>query len=291
MARRQAPLTGDGPLVRLALRLRGTRESAGLTLRQLSAVSGYSHSTLSLAESGRRLPSWEVVEAFVQSCGEADLSLWRAHWYRAGQEGREEEQGEPANDVPEGPATPSGRTHRGPSWWQCGVACLLSAAVAAGVVLQLRPAPARTVSPVLAAFPPGGRPTPTEACGGTVAGFGCHKKDPDATHCWEGAELVAASTFNHEGQVAGKLENWYSPRCGTSWAQLRMPKGWQGRVEITTQTGGRDCFPIDCQGFYDQQPPLWSNMLVGVNQPTLAKGYVKFPGGEVKAFEAATAEG
>ncbi|GAA0487699.1 hypothetical protein Ade02nite_11870 [Paractinoplanes deccanensis] len=74
-------------MVRFARRLRGARERAGLTLRQLAAAAGYARSTLSLAESGSRLPGWAVTEAYVRACGQRDLSRWRGWWEAADEAG------------------------------------------------------------------------------------------------------------------------------------------------------------------------------------------------------------
>jgi transcriptional regulator with XRE-family HTH domain len=83
MGRRQVPLDGQGQVVRFAAKLRQARESAGLTLRKLAEGSGYSASTLSTAENGKKLPSWDVVEAFVRTCGETDIPRWRGWWEAA----------------------------------------------------------------------------------------------------------------------------------------------------------------------------------------------------------------
>ncbi|MEU1876213.1 helix-turn-helix domain-containing protein [Streptosporangium sp. NPDC020072] len=336
MARRKTPLEGDGPTMRFAVRLREARERSGLTLRRLAEISGYSHSTLSIAESGRRLPTWEVAAAFVQACGSQDLERWRGWWdaafeHEAAQPapvpdatasaGPEPVTGfppSPASDpagtddplgpassasaVPDAPVAPASQRpgRGGPRWWHLLVASVASSLLTAtGFLLfpVLFPGhspvrgPATVVQPPAnqsgPTFPPGPDPTPVAACGGATPGYGCHKKDPDASGCWKTAQLAAASTFSYKGKAVGKLENWYSAECGTNWAALRMPKGWRGRVEIVTKTT-RDCYPLDCVSFYDKTPPLWSNMLFGMNRSTTALGYVRFPNGETKEFEAAT---
>ena len=77
--RKRNDLSGTGAQGDLARRLRVLRDESGLTFRQLAAKSGYSQATLSSAEAGRRPPSWEVTEAFVQSCGD-DPRQWRQLW-------------------------------------------------------------------------------------------------------------------------------------------------------------------------------------------------------------------
>jgi transcriptional regulator with XRE-family HTH domain len=81
-SREQTPLNGTDSLVGFARRLRGLRAEANLTLRQLADRSGYSASTLSVAEGGKKRPSWDVLEAYVQSCGE-DPAAWRGIWETA----------------------------------------------------------------------------------------------------------------------------------------------------------------------------------------------------------------
>ncbi|MBG7702426.1 helix-turn-helix domain-containing protein [Streptomyces sp. MC1] len=82
MGRRQLPLEGDSPAELFAMRLRKARADSGMTVRVLARRSGYSASTLSQAESGRRVPTWEVVRTFVQACGE-DPAQWRRLWESA----------------------------------------------------------------------------------------------------------------------------------------------------------------------------------------------------------------
>jgi transcriptional regulator with XRE-family HTH domain len=77
--RKRTELTGTGVTVELARRLRTLRDQNQLTLRQLAVKSGFSHSALSLAESGRVVPSWDVMAAFVQSCGQ-NPDQWRQLW-------------------------------------------------------------------------------------------------------------------------------------------------------------------------------------------------------------------
>jgi DNA-binding XRE family transcriptional regulator len=82
MGRRNVPITANGPVGQLAQALRDLRESAGLTLRELARLIGYSHSTLSAAERGRTPPSWAVTDAFTTGCGESSAE-WRPLWAAA----------------------------------------------------------------------------------------------------------------------------------------------------------------------------------------------------------------
>jgi transcriptional regulator with XRE-family HTH domain len=69
-------------VVRFAADLRALRERAGMTYSQLSARSNYARSTLAEAGTGRALPSWALVRAFVVACG-ADEDEWRRRWEAA----------------------------------------------------------------------------------------------------------------------------------------------------------------------------------------------------------------
>ncbi|MEW2582456.1 helix-turn-helix domain-containing protein [Streptomyces virginiae] len=62
----------------LARALRELRRRSNLTYRELASVSHYSAAALSSAASGRAVPKWEVVEAFVRGCGyNGDPRVWR----------------------------------------------------------------------------------------------------------------------------------------------------------------------------------------------------------------------
>jgi transcriptional regulator with XRE-family HTH domain len=55
--------------VTAATTLRAVRHRAGLSLRQLAAAAGTSHSTLSAYESGRKAPSVETFDRIVRAAG------------------------------------------------------------------------------------------------------------------------------------------------------------------------------------------------------------------------------
>src|SRR5258708_15662558 len=93
--RRRSVVAATGAHGELALALRRLRDQRGMTLRQVAARSGYSPATLSMAESGRRFPSWEVLAAFVQSCG-ADPAEWRLPWQSAARSKAQDRAGQPS---------------------------------------------------------------------------------------------------------------------------------------------------------------------------------------------------
>lgn len=80
MGRPEAPLDSDGsPLRELAVELRGLRQRAGLTYKQLAKITMYGSSTLQEAAAGRRLPTLDVTIAIVAACG-GDVTAWREYW-------------------------------------------------------------------------------------------------------------------------------------------------------------------------------------------------------------------
>src|ERR1700759_318620 len=79
MGRPERTINATGPVPDFAQQLRLLRQEAGLTLRQLAARTGLSAATLSVAASGRELPTWKVTSAYVQACG-ADPEDWRVRW-------------------------------------------------------------------------------------------------------------------------------------------------------------------------------------------------------------------
>ncbi|KOV80450.1 hypothetical protein ADL01_12135 [Streptomyces sp. NRRL WC-3618] len=71
-------------LAELAQQLRELRRRAGLTLNDLSATVNWSPASLSTATTGRDLPRWELVQAWVLACEpDANLTLWRSRYDKA----------------------------------------------------------------------------------------------------------------------------------------------------------------------------------------------------------------
>ncbi|MEU5402877.1 hypothetical protein ABZ348_26675 [Streptomyces sp. NPDC005963] len=83
--RRELPVDPQaGPVQEFAHALRRLRREAGQpTYRELSRQAGFSVTTLSLAASGRELPSLKVTLAYVRACG-GDVGDWEARWLAAG---------------------------------------------------------------------------------------------------------------------------------------------------------------------------------------------------------------
>ncbi|MEO3748445.1 helix-turn-helix transcriptional regulator [Plantactinospora sp. B5E13] len=84
MARSERPVDPTaGPVQALAYDLRKLRAEAGNpTYRALARSAGYSASTLSEAAGGMRLPTLEVLLAYVGACG-GDPIGWRRRWHEA----------------------------------------------------------------------------------------------------------------------------------------------------------------------------------------------------------------
>lgn len=77
----------NGKVAWFAVELRRLRHSAGdLTYREMARKTHYSATTLSAAAAGRRLPSLEVMKAFVQACG-GNIALWEQRWILIAEEG------------------------------------------------------------------------------------------------------------------------------------------------------------------------------------------------------------
>lgn len=76
----------DGPVQRLAYELRLLREQAGSpTYRTMAQRVRFSVTTLAQAASGERMPSLQVLRAYVQACG-ADPDEWQVRWKQAVEE-------------------------------------------------------------------------------------------------------------------------------------------------------------------------------------------------------------
>lgn len=76
----EEPRTPDDSLARFAEGLRQLRHDADdISYRRLAERVGMSPSALSQAASGRKLPTWNVTQAFVKGCG-GEEKVWREQW-------------------------------------------------------------------------------------------------------------------------------------------------------------------------------------------------------------------
>ncbi|MEU8749722.1 helix-turn-helix transcriptional regulator [Streptomyces chartreusis] len=83
MARPEKEIPTDIPmsLKSLAIDMRTLRRDSKLTISELAKAAGYSTAAISGATSGKTVPSWHLVKAFVEGCGyDGDMERWeRAH--------------------------------------------------------------------------------------------------------------------------------------------------------------------------------------------------------------------
>jgi hypothetical protein len=77
----------SGPVQRFAAELRLLRAQVGNPgFRQMGQRVYRAHSSLSEAASGKRLPTWDTAEAFINACGmtaSEEVGLWHAKWQQA----------------------------------------------------------------------------------------------------------------------------------------------------------------------------------------------------------------
>ncbi|MBF6102178.1 helix-turn-helix domain-containing protein [Nocardia cyriacigeorgica] len=73
----------NGPVALLAARLRARiQEDPGATIRGIAAKANCSHSTVSQAIKGRKLPTWEATRAVLRGCGAGaeEIESWHQYW-------------------------------------------------------------------------------------------------------------------------------------------------------------------------------------------------------------------
>ena len=88
MGRPERPITTVGPVAAFAERLRTLRRTAGgpngqRNYRTMAAVAKTSPASLSLAASGKKLPSWKTTLAYIRACGVTDpqeIQQWLQDW-------------------------------------------------------------------------------------------------------------------------------------------------------------------------------------------------------------------
>ncbi len=222
--RKRAPLAGTGEQAELAQRLRDLRDASGLTLRQLAGKSGYSAGALSHAESGRGVPSWELVAAFAQACG-ADPVPWRHQWELA-----RAAPALPEHAVVPMPAAPSAvppqRAH--PLRPRSGRHLIAGAAVAvitASVAVLVWPIEGRAHHATLATAEPPAR----------AASVARDDTDPYADGCKpDEKRLDAQPVYRENGKLFGTIFLVYSRACQAEWGYLTAPNSTRWTIHINT---------------------------------------------------------
>jgi transcriptional regulator with XRE-family HTH domain len=270
--RRRSPLTGSGIPVELAQRLRNLRDASGLTLRQLAAKSGYSSGALSQAESGRTVPSWDMVTAFVQTCG-GDPAQWCQLWELADAE--RPEPSAPSEPEPSKPplptldidaAVPVEQVRRR---WNRPVTAV---AVAAAVV----------VLSGAAAWMAGGQPPrapANTAAPARVIDAARDNTDPYADGCKADEEqLNWQPVYRRGGRVFGSILLMYSPACQAAWGYLEAPNSSAWTIHIITH---RIPGPVIQWQFSGDVPyGSWGNVLSTRHGCVYTEAYVVDKSGE-----------
>jgi transcriptional regulator with XRE-family HTH domain len=264
--RRRSPLTGSGFPTELAQRLRDLRDARELTLRQLAAKSGYSSGALSQAEAGRAVPSWELVTAFVQTCGE-DPVRWRHMWElaRATPPLAQSEPPLTALDIDEAvPGEPARRHWRRPILARAAAALLaLSIAVAWLAVDQ-----PQTRSPA-GAIPSARLPMAAR-----------DDTDPYADGCKaDEKQLDWQPVYRKSGGMFGSIALMYSPRCQAAWGYLHAPNSSAWTIHIITRRiPGPGVVRWQFSG--DIAPGSWGNVLSTRRSCVYTEAYVVDKSGE-----------
>ncbi|MEV5508575.1 helix-turn-helix domain-containing protein [Streptomyces orinoci] len=256
--RKRGELQGTGAQAELAMRLRDLRDASDLTLRQLAARSGFSTASLSVAESGRRTPSWAVIEAFVGACG-ADAAQWRQLWEVAAQSasaGKEATTTPPAASAVEDVHAAGVRPYRR-LLKRRGVLSLVALFVVVcvstlGWVLigssGHAPAPDESAAPSRSGLPIAARPAHDDT-------------DPYHEGCNTDQKQLDWQPVNRaDGSPFGTLQLRASKACQAAWGYLAGPNSKAWTIHITVhRTPGNISIPWHFSG--DTQPGSWSNVL------------------------------
>lgn len=267
--RRRIPLAGSGRQAELAQRLRGLRDASGLTLRQLAAKSGYSPAALSQAESGRTVPSWDLVAAFAQTCGE-DPVRWRHQWELARATPIATEQDRPP--VAAVPYTPPAvpprpapdRNHRR----SLIVGMMLLIGTSAAIVA--RPTGTHPHSADLSLL----KPSPAAQ---TAAR---DNTDPYADGCRRDEKtLDSQQVYRRNGRLFGTIVLVYSRTCRAEWGYLDAPNSTQWTIHINSyRIPGSGTTRWHFSGTEDFGS--WDNVLSTQHGCVYAEAYVSDEGGE-----------
>lgn len=262
--RRRSPLTGSGVQVELAGRLRNLRDASGLTLRQLSEKSGYSHGALSQAESGRTVPSWELVTAFVQTCGE-DPAQWRQLWEVVRTKATSPAPPSPPaqqEPVPQDPPRPPRRR-------SVRVAPVLAAALALLGALAW-----------LALGRPGSGSGHTAAAPSARSLAARDDTDPYADGCKADEKQLDWQPVRRKGGAAfGTIILMYSPACQAEWGYLNAPNSTAWTIHIVThRVPGRQILRWQFSG--RAASGSWGNVLSTQRGCVYAEAYVADKAGE-----------
>jgi DNA-binding XRE family transcriptional regulator len=295
--RRRAPLAGSGRKAELAQRLRDLRDTHGLTLRQLAAKSGYSAGALSQAESGRGAPSWELVAAFVQTCGE-DPVQWRHGWELARPAPAAPMPGTPAHGLspaimplppppPEarplpratetgraGPGKPPDRPRRRSHWRSFIFGMVMAIGASAAIIAW--PSGKHPHAADLAAV----RPSASASPGARYNRAARDNTDPYADGCKRDEKrLDAQQVYRKNGRLFGSIVLVYSRTCQAEWGYLDAPNSTQWTIYINTY---RNPAPSSTRWHFSGNEAFgsWGNVLSTQHGCVYTEAYVVDKDGE-----------
>jgi hypothetical protein len=208
----------SGPVQSFAAGLRELRKSCGNpTYRTLAKRAHYSHTVISDAARGERLPTLAATLAFVAACG-GDPDEWRARWHLCQQQITRSPAVEFADGTGYGAASP-----RVPLWAiprprlaQFAVAGVVAVLATAGAVaLWHRPAP-RAQLRNTALIPS----RVTDATDPKTAGCASDATVLDRADIKLSAAAVIGGHAIRAGTVIGTVSLRYSARCAGAWARF-----------------------------------------------------------------------
>jgi hypothetical protein len=233
-----------------------------------------------MAESGRRIPTWELTAAFVQSCGQ-DPANWRQLWEIARQSAPSQPRCEPAaagavdkgfqvlnaDPLPAEPSLPaepplsaSARLSEtppagrgGPRWRRehlVAFYAMIAICVAAAAALPLSMWSGRTPAPN----------TATADQTGSVA-LARDGTDPYADGCKADEKAIALEPMAwRDGKSFGTLILFYSPSCQAAWGYVNGPNSpsWSVHIIAVRQSGN-----VNAPSQFSGQAELgsWGNVL------------------------------
>jgi hypothetical protein len=234
MPRPERPIDASaGPLQEFAAALRKLRtEAGGPPYRTMAANAHVSKASLSAAAAGHRLPTWEVVRAYVAACG-GDVDEWRERWMAlraelghpathpaAGRPATHPTAGRPAALPAAEPAGQTPRRRRRSVLIAAGALALVAVAMGAGAVWYTGE-PTGTPEPV--------PPVPSQPSGTAARFVGgseplADNADPKKTGCADDPtqvttlDAVQVHTLNQN--LLGVAQLRHSVPCGASWGRF-----------------------------------------------------------------------
>jgi hypothetical protein len=216
----------SGPMQSFAAGLRELRKSCGNpTYRTLAKRAHYSHTVISDAARGERLPTLAVTLAFVTACG-GDPDEWRARWHLCQQQITRAPAPELADATgydASGPRIPVWAISR-PRVVQFAVAGVVAVLAAAGAVaLWHRPAPRpqlRTTALIPSRITDGTDPK--------IAGCAAGATVLDRANITLPAAAVIGGRPTRAGTVIGTVSLRYSAHCAGAWARFDPAPGVYG---------------------------------------------------------------